>query len=195
MALWHVAFCCVVPWIINTMEASRDLCHTTNAHSIGNITISYDDPQTHLSCWIKGNPHSHKELLGKIPATDLAQKKNKPSFLFNVTNPSWTSDLYCSHGQAAGLGAGMAPAEGQWGAGWWEAMEGSWMMLNVFPSGEPKSLRFGRILPSLHSIDSHSVSLWVLIYIASLRSSHFPSGAHCQDLTDRLHCPAKKFIL
>lgn len=195
MALWHVAFCCVVPWIINTMEASRDLCHTTNAHSIGNITISYDDPQTHLSCWIKGNPHSHKELLGKIPATDLAQKKNKPSFLFNVTNPSWTSDLYCSHGQAAGLGAGTAPAEGQRGAGWWEAMEGSWMMLNVFPSGEPKSLRFGRILPSLHYIDSHSVSLWVLIYIVSLRSSHFPSGAHCQDLTDRLHCPAKKFIL
>lgn len=147
MALWHVAFCCVVPWIIYTMEASRDLCHTTNAHSIGNITISYNDPQTHLSCWIKGNPHSHKELLGKNPAVDLAQKKNKLSFLFNVTNPSWTSVLYCSHGQAEGLGAGTAPAEGQRGAGWWEAMEGSWMMLNVFPSGEPKSLRSGRIMP------------------------------------------------
>lgn len=66
---------------------------------------------------------------------------------------------------------------------------------DVLLSGEPKSAQFGRISPSLHSTDGHSMSLWVLIYIASLRSSHFPSGPHCQDVTDRLHCPAKKFIL
>lgn len=132
MGLWHVTSCYVVPWIIYTMEASRDLCHTTNAHSIGNITISYDDPQTHLSCWINGNPCSHKELLGKNPAVDLAQKKNKPCFLFNVTDPSWTSYPYCSHGQAAGLGAGTAPAEGQRGAGWGEVMGGGWMMMSSF---------------------------------------------------------------
>lgn len=64
-----------------------------------------------------------------------------------------------------------------------------------FPFWGAKVTAFWQNHAALHSIDSHSVSLWVLIYIVSLRSSHFPSGAHCQDLTDRLHCPAKKFIL